>query len=192
MKKILVNKQTKTIRRILNKGEETSFQNAEDFEVASITNKQAKKIETAKEPLFFIDKTIHNLEEKLKIQKKLRQQQRFEQNENLIKSSKILQIKQSRDKEYKSNIVTSDGFEFKTDLETIIDIKTIIGMLADGEVFIDYKLADGTYATLTKEQFQKAIDENMERKKHAFAKEKTLTEAVNSATNFEQIHSLFL
>lgn len=192
MKKILVNKQTKTIRRILNQGEETSFQNAEDFEVESITNKQAKKVETAKESLFFIDKTIYNLEEKLKIQKKLRQQQRFEQNENLIKSSKILQIKQSRDKEYKSNIVTSDGFEFKTDLETITDIKTIIGMLADGEVFIDYKLADGTYATLTKEQFQKAIDENMERKKYAFAKEKTLTEAVNSATNFEQIHSLFL
>ena len=120
----------------------------------------------------------------------MRQQQRFEQNENLIKSSKKLRIKQDRDREYKSNIVTSDGLEFKTDLETITDIKTIIGMLADGEVFVDYKLADGTYATITKEQFQRAIVEGMERKKQAFAKEKTLVEAVDSATTFEQVQSL--
>jgi len=191
MKKILVNKETKRIQRIL-KEDETSFQGIGDIEEASITNKQAKKVENAKEPLFFIDKVIYNFEEKLQIQKKLRQQQRFEQNENLIKSSKKIQIKQNRDKEYKSNIVTSDGLEFKTDLETITDIKTIIETLADGEVFVDYKLADGTYATITKEQFQRAIDEGMERKKQAFAKEKTLVESVNSATNFEQIHSLFL
>lgn len=192
MKKILVNKETKRIQRILKAEEQIPFQGVEDIEEASITNKQASKVENAKEPLFFIDKVIYNFEEKLEIQKKLRQQQRFEQNENLIKSSKKLQIKQNRDKEYKSNIVTSDGLEFKTDLETITDIKIIIGMLADGEVFVDYKLADGTYATITKEQFQRAIDEGMERKKQAFAKEKTLVEAVNLATTFEQVQSLFL
>lgn len=189
MKKILVNKETKRIQRILRE-DEISFQGVEGFEEASITNKQAKKVENAKEPLFFIDKVVYNFEEKLEIQKKLRQQQRFEQNENLIKSSKKLRIKQDRDREYKSNIVTSDGLEFKTDLETITDIKTIIGMLADGEVFVDYKLADGTYATITKEQFQRAIVEGMERKKQAFAKEKTLVEAVDSATTFEQVQSL--
>jgi predicted flavoprotein YhiN len=152
MKKILVEKETKRIERILNEEENLSLQGLEGIEEVSITNKQAEKVKNAKEPLFFIDKVVYNFEEKLQIQKKLRQQQRFEQNENLIKSSKKIQIKQNRDKEYKSNIVTSDGLEFKTDLETITDLKTIIGMLADGEVFVDYKLADGTYATITKEQ----------------------------------------
>jgi hypothetical protein len=100
-----------------------------------------------------------------------------------LKTHKLNEIKEARNAEYTSILITSDGLHFHSDLETIIDVKTMIEMLAlDTDTFADYKNADGTYNTITKLQFQTALIEGSIRKVTAFGKQKVLVEAVEAAT----------
>lgn len=102
------------------------------------------------------------------------------------KTVKIQEIKQARDDEYTSVLVTSDGLHFKADLETIIDVKTMIETLPDGASYTGYKNADGSYNDVTKAQFQTAITEGGARKAAAFGKERALVDLiVNASTKAE-------
>ena len=86
--------------------------------------------------------------------------------------------------------MTSDGLQFKSDLETIIDVKTLIEILPDGGSFVGYKSADGSYNVITKEQFQTAITEGIERKSAAFSKEAQLVEAVTATTTLAELEAI--
>lgn len=99
-------------------------------------------------------------------------------------------VKDARDKEYTSILTTSFGLQFKADLETIIDIKTIIDMLPDGGVYPNYKTANGTYHNITKEQFSLAITEGIQRKSFVFAKEYTLSQMIEAATTIEEVKAV--
>ena len=99
-------------------------------------------------------------------------------------------IKESRDKEYQSILTTSFGLQFKADLETIIDIQTIISLLADGDVYPNYKTADGEYHNISKEQFALAIAEGVQRKGEAFAKEYILSQQIKTANTIEEVKAV--
>ena len=75
-------------------------------------------------------------------------------------------------------------------METIIDVKTLIEILPDGGSFVGYKSADGSYNVITKEQFQTAITEGIERKTAAFAKEAQLVAAVSAATTVTELDAI--
>ncbi len=106
------------------------------------------------------------------------------------KEVKRAEIKAARDNEYQSILTTSFGLQFKVDLETIIDIQTIVSLLADGDVYPSYKTANGEYHNISKEQFMLAIAEGVQRKGAAFTREYVLSqqiEAANTKTALEDI-----
>lgn len=107
-----------------------------------------------------------------------------------LRSVKLVELKEARDADYKSVLVTSDGLHFKADLETILDVKSLAELLADGESYPNYKNADGTFNTITKEQFQAAFVEGAARKTAAFAKWKSLVDQVDAATSYADIQAI--
>lgn len=106
------------------------------------------------------------------------------------KQEKLDELKKSRDEEYLSVLTTSFGIQFKTDLETIIDIQTIISLLADGDEYSNYKTANGEYHNISKEEFSLAIAEGVQRKSEAFAKEYLLSLQVQQATTLAELESI--
>jgi hypothetical protein len=140
--------------------------------------------------MFLIDNEVVGLEVKIEAKRQERREERFVENSDFFKSRKIEEIKKARDAEYNSILTTSDGLQFKSDLETIIDVKTLIEILPDGGSFEGYKSADGTYNTITKEQFQNAITEGIARKSAAFTKEAQLVAAVSAATTLTELQSI--
>lgn len=194
MKNALINIATRRIIKV----KDGDFLNVPDFaEVVSISNAKATTFESSTEPMFLINDEVVGLEVKMEAKKQQRreeQQQRreekFAQNMDAFKSHKIEEIKKARDAEYNAILITSDGLPFKADLETIIDVKTLIEILPDGGSFEGYKSADGTYNTITKEQFQNAITEGIARKTAAFAKEAQLVAAVSAATTLAELESI--
>lgn len=187
MKNALINTKERRIIEV----KDGDFLHIPDFaEVVSISNAKAATFESSTEPMFLIDNEVVGLEVKIEAKKQQRREERFAQNTNAFKSRKIEEIKKARDMEYNAILVTSDGLQFKSDLETIIDVKTLIEMLPDGSSFEGYKSADGTYNTITKEQFQNAITEGIARKSAAFAKEAQLVAAVSAATTLAELQSI--
>lgn len=181
MKDALVNTEHRRIRKVEEDGTITEV--PEGFEVVSISDAKATTFENSAEPLFLVDGDLKNQGEMREIRSAERRELRFQSDPERFKTRKREEIKSARDAEYTSTLVTSDGFHFKTDLETIIDVKTMIEMLAlDTDTFVDYKNADGTYNTITKVQLQTAISEGISRKAVAFGKEKVLVVAVEAAT----------
>lgn len=180
MKDAIVNTHTRRIRLVL---KENDIKIAPDgCEIVKISNAKADIFNASDEPLFLIDGEIRTILEK--------NAKRREANLDRFKPNKIAEIKLARDDEYKSVLVTSDGLHFKADLETIIDITTIIDMLPDGGSYENYKNADGSYNTITKAQFQTAISEGIARKSDAFAKEKGLVDDVMNATTIEELEQI--
>ena len=188
MKDALVNIEYKHISRVDEDGSITDI--PEGYEVVSISNVKAAEFEASAESLYLVDGELKNQDEMDEIISTERKESRFQSNVEFFKSRKIRKIKLARDTEYKSILVTSDGLHFKADLETIIDVKSIIEMLPDGGSYADYKCADGTYNTVTKEQFKTAITEGITRKGMVFAKEKALDDAIEAATSFAELDSI--
>lgn len=187
MKNALINIATRRIIKV----KDGDFLNVPDFaEVVSISNAKATTFESSTEPMFLINDEVVGLEVKMEAKKQQRREEQFAQNTDAFKSHKIEEIKKARDAEYNAILITSDGLPFKADLETIIDVKTLIEILPDGGSFEGYKSADGTYNTITKEQFQNAITEGIARKTAAFAKEAQLVAAVSAATTLAELESI--
>lgn len=183
MKNALINTETKRIIRV----KDGDFLNVPDFaEVVSISNAKASTFESSTKPMFLIDNEVVGLDGKIAAKR----QERFVENSDFFKSRKIEEIKKARDVEYNSILTTSDGLKFKSDLETIIDVKTLIEILPDGGSFVGYKSADGSYNVITKEQFQTAIKGGIERKIAAFAKEAQLVAAVTAATTLAELEAI--
>lgn len=187
MKNALINAKTKLIIRV----KDGDFLAIPDFaEVVSISNAKASTFESSTEPMFLISNEVVGLDEKMAAERQEKRQERFVENSDFFKSRKIEEIKKGRDSEYNSILTTSDGLQFKSDLETIIDVKTLIEILPDGGSFVGYKSADGSYNVITKEQFQTAITEGIERKTAAFAKEAQLVAAVSAATTVTELDAI--
>jgi hypothetical protein len=187
MKNALINAETKLIIKV----KDGDFLAIPDFaEVVSISNAKASTFESSTEPMFLISNEVVGLDEKMAAERQERRQERFVENSDFFKSRKIEEIKKGRDSEYSSILTTSDGLQFKSDLETIIDVKTLIEILPDGGSFVGYKSADGSYNVITKEQFQTAITEGIERKTAAFAKEAQLVAAVSAATTLAELEAI--
>lgn len=183
MKNALINKETSRIIRV----QDGDFLNMPEFaEVVSISDAKAAIFESSTGPMFLINNEVVGLDVKMATKR----EQRFAENSNPFKSRKIEEIKKARDAEYNAILVTSDGLQFKSDLETIIDVKTLIEILPDGGSFQGYKSADGSYNTITKEQFQTAITEGIARKSAAFAKEAQLVASVSAATTFAELEAI--
>tara|TARA_R110000772_G_scaffold240041_1_gene352164 strand:- start:1166 stop:1702 length:537 start_codon:yes stop_codon:yes gene_type:complete len=151
----------------------------EGMEQVEITNARAITAQENPGSFFLIDGKLVNFREKF-----------FLEDPSSLKNSKRREIKLARNKAYQSNMISSDGFEFKADLETVFDIKTIIEILPDGGSFPDYKCADGSYNTISKVQFQTAITEGVQRKLTAFAREKQLNEEVDNAISLEVLDAI--
>jgi len=176
MKNALINKETNRIIRV----QDDDFLDIPEFaEVVSISDAKAAIFESSTGPMFLINNEVVGIRGKI-----------FIDNPNILKSKKIQEIKKARDAEYNAILVTSDGLQFKSDLETIIDVKTLIEILPDGGSFDGYKSADGSYNTITKEQFQTAITEGIARKSAAFAKEAQLVASVSAATTFAELEAI--
>jgi len=156
----------------------------------SISNAKAETFESSSESLFLINNDLMTLEEKMAHEKSQEREERFTENSVFLKARKVLEIKNARDAEYTSILTTSDGFKFKGDLETVLDLKTISDNLSDGGSFTNYKCADGSYNTISKAQFQTAITEGIERKSVAFAREKELGELIDSASTFAELDAI--
>ena len=187
MKNALINTETKRIIRV----KDDDFLNVPDFaEVVSISNAKASTFESSTELMFLIDNEVVGLDGKIAAERQERREERFVENSDFFKSRKIEEIKKARDVEYNSILTTSDGLKFKSDLETIIDVKTLIEILPDGGSFVGYKSADGSYNVITKEQFQTAITDGIERKVAAFAKEAQLVAAVSAATTVTELDAI--
>lgn len=187
MKNALINKETSRIIRV----QDGDFLDIPEFvEVVSISDAKAAIFESSTEPMFLINNEVVGLDVKMATKREERREQRFAENSNLFKSRKIEEIKKARDAEYNAILVTSDGLQFKSDLETIIDVKTLIEILPDGGSFDGYKSADGSYNTITKEQFQTAITEGIARKSAAFAKEAQLVASVSAAITFAELEAI--
>ena len=187
MKNALINIESKLIIRV----KDDDFLNVPEFaEVVSISNAKDSIFESSTEPMFLISNEVVSLDEKMATERQERKEERFAENSDLFRSRKIQEIKKGRDAEYNAILVTSDGLQFKSDLETIIDVKTLIEILPDGGSFVGYKSADGSYNVITKEQFQTAITEGIERKSAAFAKEAQLVEAVTAATTLAELEAI--
>lgn len=183
MKNALINKETSRIIRV----QDGDFLNMPEFaEVVSISDAKAAIFESSTGPMFLINNEVVGLDVKMATKR----EQRFAENSNPFKSRKIEEIKKARDAEYNAILVTSDGLQFKSDLETIIDVKTLIEILPDGGSFQGYKSADGSYNTITKEQFQTAITEGIARKSAAFTKEAQLVASVSAATTFAELEAI--
>ena len=187
MKNALINAETKLIIKV----KDGDFLAIPDFaEVVSISNAKASTFESSTEPMFLISNEVVGLDEKMASERQERREERFVENSDFFKSRKIEEIKKGRDAEYNSILTTSDGLQFKSDLETIIDVKTLIEILPDGGSFVGYKSADGSYNVITKEQFQTAITEGIERKTAAFAKEAQLVATVSAATTLAELEAV--
>ena len=187
MKNALINAETKRIIKV----KDGDFLNVPEFaEVVSISNAKASTFESSTEPMFLIDNEVVGLDGKIAAERQGRREEGFVENSDFFKSGKIEEIKKARDAEYNSILTTSDGLKFKSDLETIIDVKTLIEILPDGGSFVGYKSADGSYNVITKEQFQTAITEGIERKTAAFAKEAQLVAAVSAATTLAELDAI--
>lgn len=187
MKNALINTETKRIIRV----KDGDFLSTPDFaEVVSISNAKATTFESSTEPMFLIGGEVVGLDEKMAAKRTEIREQRFAKNSDMFKSRKIEEIKKGRDAEYKAILVTSDGLKFKSDLETIIDVKTLIEILPDGGSFVGYKSADSSYNVITKEQFQTAITEGIARKSAAFAKEAQLVAAVSAAATRAELEAV--
>ena len=107
------------------------------------------------------------------------------------KEAKLAEIRAARDAEYRSVLTTSDGLQFKADLETIIDIQTITSMLVDAEdVYPNYKTANGEYHDISKAQFDLAIAEGIQRKAAAFGKEFSLASQVQQAATVAELDAI--
>jgi hypothetical protein len=187
MKNALINIESKRIIRV----KDGDFLNVPEFaEVVSISNAKASAFESSTEPMFLISNEVVSLDEKIATERQERKEERFAENSDLFRSRKIEEIKKGRDAEYNAILVTSDGLQFKSDLETIIDVKTLIETLPDGGSFVGYKSADGSYNTITKEQFQNAITEGITRKIAAFSKEAQLAASVSAATTLAELEAI--
>lgn len=187
MKNALINKETSRIIRV----QDGDFLDMSELtEVVSISDAKAAIFESSTGPMFLINNEVVGLDVKMATKIEERREQRFAENSNPFKSRKIEEIKKARDAEYNAILVTSDGLQFKSDLETIIDVKTLIEILPDGGSFQGYKSADGSYNTITKEQFQTAITEGIARKSAAFTKEAQLVASVSAATTFAELEAI--
>lgn len=162
----------------------------EKYSVVSVSNAKAETFESATDSVYLVDNQVISFEANKNRLKEEYRNQRFTDNVDLFKANKISKIKAARDTEYKSTLTTTDGLQFKADLETIIDVKSIIETLADGESFSNYKLADGSYSNITKTQFQTAIREGIERKIAAFAKEAELATEISAATTRTELDAI--
>jgi len=190
MKNALINTETRRIIEVQEDAYEDDYYDANYQEVVQISNAKAATFESSDGRMFLINNNVVTLEEKMQIKRLERQEERFTQNPDLFKSRKLEELKQSRNAEYTSILTTSDGFKFKSDLETIIDVKTLIEILPDGGSFVGYKSADGSYNVITKEQFSTAITEGIERKIAVFAKEAQLVSAVSAATTLVELQAI--
>ena len=190
MKNALINIETKRIIEVQEDAYEDGYYDTNSEEVVQISNAKAATFESSDEPLFLINNNIVTFQEKMEIKRLERREERFIEYPDMFKSRKFAEIKRARDAEYNSILTTSDGFQFKADLETIIDTKTIIEILPDGGSFPDYKNADGSYNTISKAQFQTAISEGIQRKSAAFSREKELNEAIANATSFAELSAI--
>jgi len=190
MKNALINIETKRIIKVQEDAYEDGYYDTDYREVVQISNAKAATFESSDEPLFLINGNLVTFEGKMEIERLQRREERFTENADMFKSRKLEEIKRARDAEYNSILVTSDGFKFKSDLETIIDVKTLIEILPDGGSFVGYKSADGSYNVITKEQFNTAITEGIERKTAAFSKEAQLVAAASAATTFAELQAI--
>jgi hypothetical protein len=190
MKNALINAKTKRIIEVQENAYEDDYYIPDFQEIVQISNAKAATFESSTEPMFLISNEVVSLDEKMATERQERKEERFAENSDLFRSRKIQEIKKGRDAEYNAILVTSDGLQFKSDLETIIDVKTLIEILPDGGSFVGYKSADGSYNVITKEQFQTAITEGIERKSAAFAKEAQLVEAVTAATTLAELEAI--
>jgi hypothetical protein len=190
MKNALINIKTKRIIKVQEDAYEDGYYDTDYREVVQISNAKAATFESSDEPLFLINGNLVTFEGKMEIERLQRREERFTENTDMFKSRKIEEIKKARDAEYNAILVTSDGFKFKSDLETIIDVKTLIEILPDGGSFVGYKSADGSYNVITKEQFKTAITEGIERKTAAFSKEAQLVAAASAATTFAELQAI--
>jgi hypothetical protein len=190
MKNALINAETKRIIEVQENAYEDDYYIPDFQEIVQISNAKAATFESSTEPMFLISNEVVSLDEKMATERQERKEERFAENSDLFRSRKIQEIKKGRDAEYNAILVTSDGLQFKSDLETIIDVKTLIEILPDGGSFVGYKSADGSYNVITKEQFQTAITEGIERKSAAFAKEAQLVEAVTAATTLAELEAI--
>jgi|TARA_B110000908_G_scaffold45396_1_gene55331 hypothetical protein len=188
MKNALINIETKRIIKVQEDAYEDGYYDTDYREVVQISNAKAATFEASDEPLFLINGNIVTFKGKMEIEQLERREERFIEFPDMFKSRKSAEIKKDRDAEYNSILTTSDGFQFKADLETIIDTKTIIEILPDGGSFPDYKCADGSYNTISKTQFQTAISEGIQRKSAAFSREKELNETIANATTFAELN----
>ena len=100
------------------------------------------------------------------------------------------EIKAARDDAYQSILTTSFGLQFKADLETIIDIQTIVSLLADGDIYPNYKTANGEYHNISKEQFTLAIAEGVQRKGTAFTREYALSQHIKAANTKTELEAI--
>jgi hypothetical protein len=190
MKNALINAETKRIIEVQENAYEDDYYIPDFQEIVQISNAKAATFESSTEPMFLISNEVVGLDEKMAAKRQERREERFVENSDFFKSRKIEEIKKGRDAEYNSILTTSDGLQFKSDLETIIDVKTLIEILPDGGSFVGYKSADGSYNVITKEQFQTAITEGIERKTAAFTKEAQLVAAVSAATTLTELQSI--
>jgi len=120
----------------------------------------------------------------------VRQQERWAEQSEILKAKKIKQIADFCNAEYMSDLVTSDDIPFRTHLEAIIDVNTLIEMLAPEQTFIGYKCADGIFRDITREQFETALNEGIARKVAAFTKRKILVEAVENANSIQELNQI--
>ena len=180
MKNALVNIESRRIHLV---SEEGILITPDGFEIISISNSKAEAVEASTDPLFLVNGELKTVDDMKEIR-------RFQRNSERMKDMKKLEIKKARDDEYNSNLVTSDGLHFKADLETIIDVKSIIEMLPDGGSYADYKNADGSYNTISTSQFQNAIVEGIQRKSAVFGKEKVLTGLVDAAVTADELRNI--
>lgn len=190
MKNALINIETKRIIKVQEDAYEDGYYDTNYREVVQISNAKAATFEASDEQLFLINGNLITFEGKMEIERLQRREERFAENTDMFKSRKLEEIKQGRNAEYNSILTTSDGFQFKADLETIIDTKTIIEILPDGGSFSDYKCADGSYNTISKAQFQTAITEGIQRKSAAFALQKQRGEEIANATTFAELDAI--
>ena len=68
----------------------------------------------------------------------VKQQERWTEQGEMLKAKKIRQIADFCNAEYMSDLITSDGIPFRTHLEAIIDVKTLVEMLAPEQTFIGH------------------------------------------------------
>jgi len=190
MKNALISIETKRIIEVQEDAYEDGYYISDYREVVQISNAKAATFKSSDETLFLINGNLITFEGKREIERLQRQEERFAENADIFKSRKFEEIKRARDVEYNSILVTSDGFKFKSDLETIIDVKTLVEILPDGGSFVGYKSADGSYNTITKEQFRTAIIEGIKRKTATFSKEARLVAAASAATTFAELQSI--